>query len=392
MFRIVIDALCFQIDPNSAKSIFWEHLLDAFDEHLTQEKFSDFSIVVLVRGPSLHLRHKNYANLMKLPISFYDYRFGLSDWESLGNFCQSISANLFVSTHYSIAYGVPNIGFLDCVEDSEGHSYERKQRFLLQSIYLKSLPKHVLLSNALKWSVLRSFPGTDPDSLVCCRPPMFPTGINSLSRNDGIDSKNSIGFPFILFADSSIESIFTLLSECFSSQSDPSTPLSIGVLIHSHEKPPTSIPEELSSMFEFGIHIMTIKADLMPLLFQSALLCVFHAEEACFPYHLICSLYHGCPVACLDSSVTKDILSCVDDSDYVCYQPNALSKIRDYVQCMIDSRHQVSRTTISKLAQMYALNNAGQLLIDLQRWSSGLASPLDFYLPKILPLEGIKFE
>jgi hypothetical protein len=389
MFRVVIDALCFQTQPSSFISIFWEQIFNAFDEDLCSEELSHCSVVLLVRGQSHSLRSKQFKNIIKLPIAYYDYRCALSDSESLGALCRSLSANLFISTGYSIAYGLPNIGILTSLIVDTEYSFESKKQFLLHSIYVKSIPCHVLFLNSLTSIVRSSNKICDTKSFKYHNPPMLDLNVKFEPQKIVLFPNDATDFPFILITDSSAENIVNFLQCFLSFHSYDSGALPFGIVINSYGNESSDALLNLSDRFVYGIHIISCKTQYLPLLFKSALLSIFLDINPVFPFGIIYSLFYGCPVACAFSAFNSEVLSCVEKHDFFEFHSNELGQLFEYIQSLLRLPFRVSEETISTLSQKYVLSGSRDLLLYFMELTNCIDPPLDYYLPTCLPIDGV---
>ena len=387
MFRIIIDAVCFQDNPNSAISVFWSHLFDAIDRDLSSGKFRSYSIIILVRGLSSSLRDHAFANLRKLPISIFDYRCALSEYDSLGELCKSLSADLFISTSYTLAFGVPNIGLIHALVSSQKNTPACRREFLLQSIYLLSIGSLICFAKSLDKMLLPDCNISKPSFYFPA--PVLQNAAESRAEATIVASKSSVDFPFVLISGSSFESIMgllhSLLGDCFF---DPE-PLPLGIVINCYDYGASDIPRELSDRLKFGIHLVSCKAEYMPMLFDSARLFVYHDSSPAFPLSIVYGLSHGCPVACLPSRFNSEVLSCVENKDFFEYEADSPTGLVAAIQAIINEPYRVSVETISALVERYPLTGSRDFLLCLRELSKELSPPLDHYLPSVLPFDGV---
>ena len=110
MKTLVIDGIFFQINEWSGIAKYWTNLLDDIDSYLSTN-YAEITVYLLVRGNSRPLRTKSFINIKILPIHYWDRHAILSDYIKLGQLCKDLNADAFISTYYTLAYNVTNIGF-----------------------------------------------------------------------------------------------------------------------------------------------------------------------------------------------------------------------------------------------------------------------------------------
>jgi hypothetical protein len=225
--------------------------------------------------------------------------------------------------------------------------------------------------------------------LVYFPAPILHKAAESREEATIVASRSSGDFPFVLIAGSSFESIMGLLHALFKYHFVDPEPLPLGVVINCYDYGSTDIPRELSDRLEFGIHVVSCKAEYIPVLFNSARLFVYHDSSPAFPLSIVYSLSHGCPVACLSSRFNSEVLSCVENNDFFEYEADSPAGLVAAIQGIITEPCRVSAKTISALVERYPLTGSRDFLLCLRKLSKELSPPLDHYLPSVLPFDGV---
>ena len=264
MTTIVIDAIFFQINEWSGISKQWRNLLAGIDRCLDQDPQQNIRVFLLIRGESRSLRDTEYKHIHKLPISFFDYRCALSDFEHLGRLCRELEATAFISSYYTLAYGVANIGMAYDFIPEHLNVIHTHHSWVAKALYMKSLSCTLVNSESTARDASIFYPNIDSARENVFYPPIEAKEFRTIDPSElrGFRSRHSLLFPYIAIVGNRTNyKNVSLLTSALERRRPDQRPLPLGIVMTSGEEPSRDDINLYSRHFCFGVHRLNLTSD-----------------------------------------------------------------------------------------------------------------------------------
>jgi len=392
MTRIVIDAIFFQINEWSGIAKQWGSLLASIDSYLVKNPHLGIEIYLLIRGESKSLRTAKYQQIRKLPISFYDYRSAISDYQNLGDLCRRIEATVFISTYYTLAYGVPNIGVAYDFIPEHLNVIRTHHSWVAKALYMKSLSCILVNSESTARDASIYYPNLDPAAANVFYPSIEPLEFRAISPSESsaFRSRYKLHFPYIAIVGNRTNyKNIGLLNSGLQRRLPGQGPLPLGIVMTSGEE---LNPEEIvvySQHFSFGVQRLNLASDELTCLLNGAEMLFYPSLLEGFGYPILEAMAQGCPVITTASTSIPEILRHAEPDEYRIIGGYDGSEALDSIVNFMHSRQRVSPATIGRLKEAFGGNDVPRFLRRIQELTRTARPPLDDYVPACLTLDGL---
>lgn len=392
--NIVIDAVFLQFNQWSGIATYWKILLERLDNYLDQFSDNDkIHIYLLVRGRSSPVRTAAYRKIKKLYIGYFDYRCALSDFMSLGDLCKEIGADMFISSYYTLAYGVPNLGFFyDLIPEHENIT-SLHAMWLAKSIYARSLSHALAISSSTRHDLSRYYPGIVCEEEYIFYPPFQPTALMPMSSDRLADfrSRHKIHYPYIAVVGNrrGYKNV-DILKRALASRGSGEPRLGIGIVMTSGELLDHDEQCIYSHHFAHGCRRIELSTHDMKPFIQSADMLFYPSLYEGFGYPVAESLAMGTPVITTGSTSIAEIISLADPREYRLINGFHHSDVLPAIIDLMHRRPTVSARTKIRIHEKFAGDHSARFLDTLQSVAPNCRPPVDCYLPQSIPLDGFQ--
>ena len=347
MKTIVIDGIFFQINEWSGIAKLWRTLLKEIDHLLGGIK--NIRVFLLVRGNCRSLRQIKFEHINILPIAYFDQTCGLSDFYELGELCQTLNTSVFISSYYTLAYGVSNVGMAyDLIPEAMG--WMNKEGWQIKEIYMKSLKRCFSISESTAKQANLYYPNLSSDSEDIFYPPMTQSDFDTPNPNDlrKFRTTHGILYPYmaVLGHRGDYKNV-DLLTRALKIRDVDAQPIAMGVVATSGEQLSTLEKELYEKHLQFGIKRLELTAAEMPQLLHGAEALFYPSLLEGFGYPVAEALAQQCPVITTGATSIQEILAHTEpDETYLISGHDPAEALSAMIRCLHRGRRASKGTAI----------------------------------------------
>lgn len=389
MTTIVIDGIFFQINEWSGISKFWMTLLAELDSILEDEQ--GVRIFLLVRGQSNNIRNTPFRHIHILPFSYFDPVCALSDFEALGRLCHQLEASVFISSYYTLAYGVPNIGMsYDFIPEALG--LMANYGWKVKEIYMRSLKHCFSISEASAHAASLYYPNLECSLKDIFYPPLAPDESQAIDNGviGAFRAKYRLRYPYaaVVGHRDGYKNV-DLLAEALRKRPVGSKKIALGIVASSGEPLSPADLELYSQHFQFGQVRIELSSTEMPVFFRAAELLFYPSLLEGFGYPVAEALLQRCPVITTGATSIGEILNYADPYDYQLISGHDGAEALDALIRMFHSRRRSSAETAQRIQTAFGRQQGGRFLNRLLELAGPTTLPRTGELEACLSLDGL---
>jgi glycosyltransferase involved in cell wall biosynthesis len=392
MTTIVIDAIFFQINEWSGIAKQWRNLLAKIDTYLEQNQQENIRVFLLLRGDSETLRSAQYKQIQKLPICVFDYRSALSDFEHLGHLCRELGTTAFISSYYTLAYDVPNIGMSYDFIPEHLNVIHTHHSWVAKALYMKSLSCTLVNSKSTARDASLFYPNLDPAGENVFYPPIEASEFRLIEPKElgSFRSRYSLHFPYIaIIGNRTNYKNVGLLTSALERRDPYQRPLPLGVVMTSGEELSRDEINLYAKHFTFGLHRFNLRPDELTCLLHEAEMLFYPSLLEGFGYPIVEAMAQGCPVITTGSTSIPEILRHTEHDDVRIISGYDPEEALRAIVSLLHGRRRVGADTIARLKEAFGRDESGRFLGRIQELARTARPPLDDYLPACLSLDGL---
>lgn len=392
MTTIVIDGIFFQVNEWSGIAKYWRNLLDDIDRSLDQGSKHDFRVFLLVRGESRVLRDRQYKHIHKLPISFFDYRCALSEFEQLGNLCRDLGATAFISSYYTLAFGVPNVGMAYDFIPEHLNVIHTDHSWVAKALYMKSLSCTLAISESTARDAPLFYPGLDSSRESVFYPPIEDDEFRAISRSEvgAFRSLYGLQYPYVAIVGNRTNyKNVNILASALKCRDSNQHPLPLGIVMTSGEEISRDEINLYSRNFTFGVRRLSLTPANLTCLLNGAEMLFYPSLLEGFGYPILEAMAQGCPVITTGSTSIPEILRYAESDEYKIISGYDGNEALEAIISLMHSRRRVSASTITRLKEVFGRNEAPRFLKRIEELAQTARPPVDDYLSACRTLDGL---
>ncbi len=389
---IVIDGVFFQINQWSGIAKYWKILLLQLDKHLATSSDDKKTIIyVLARGDSNWLRNQDFKYIKIIPYQFFEPIAALSDYVETGELCQKLNASCFISSYYTLAYGVKNIGFAyDFIPEHLGST--NSVGWKLKELYMSSINECFTISESTSRDASMFYPNIYKRSETIIYPPMLQEEFGAATQQDQriLREKLNLKYPYLLIPGhrGGYKNV-QLLNQALNEKTPESAKLCLGVVVTSGEELSDYDYQLYDTHFTFGIRRFQLDhEDMRPILSGAELLFYPTILEG-FGYPIVEALAAECPVITTGSTSIPEIIKHASPGEFKIISGYNPAEALNAIINMMHARPKVSLETVQSLKQAFCTPAAGRLLSMIEKLSQQTSIPNESYLSACLSLDGL---
>ena len=390
--NIVIDGIFFQMNEWSGIAKYWKLLLKQLDEYLNSGSADQKTkLYLLARGDSKWLRNHPFQQIKVIPYQYYDPIAALSDYIETGSLCKQLDAKCFISTYYTLAYGVANIGFAyDFIAENLGKidSYGWK----LKELYMKSIRECFSISESTSKDASIFYPNINSRKEMIIYPPLAEEEFGKVPKHQisKMRKQLNINYPYAIVSGhrGGYKNI-KLLSEAIKRRPFGSEQICLGIVMTSGEPIEDDEASLYSEHFSHGVKRVEVNNELMRSIFGGAEMLFYPSLLEGFGYPVAEALAAQCPVITTGSTSIPEIIQHAKADEYELisgYDPAEalLSLIR-----ILHKRPKVSSETVSNLKEAFSRFVAPRFIEVTDKLSKQLDPPDERYLSACVTMDGL---
>jgi len=389
MKTIVIDGIFFQLNEWSGIARFWRTLLNDLDRKL--EDVESLRIFVLARGSSTTLRGDQFQHIQILPVAYFDPLCALSDYKELSYICRALEADVFISSYYTLAYGVANIGIAyDFIPEAMG--WMNNHIWKLKEIYMRSLRHCLSISRSTAYCAELYYPNLTSDNKDIFYPPITKGETRTIAKAEinQLRQSHGLNYPYVAVVGHRYDyKNVNLLMRALETRPSYSSKISLGVVATSGEALTDQEMELFQQHFQFGIRRVELDSTDMPTFLNAAEVLFYPSLLEGFGYPIAEALAQQCPVITTGATSISEILEYAESEDYKLIsghdEKEALLAIID----ITNKRQRASATTAARISQAFGKVDALAFVHRLLTLSEAIAPPLEPELPGLLAIDGL---
>ncbi len=389
MKTIVIDGIFFQLNEWSGIAKYWRTLLSDLDDLATKDR--NIRIFLLVRGRSDTLRNTAYNNIHILPIAYFDPVCALSDFRELGQLCRTLGATAFISSYYTLAYGVPNIGMAyDFIPEAMG--WMDNHVWKVKEIYMRSLECCFSISKATASAASLYYPNLYSSEADIFYPPMSAAECQPVASESvrELRLRYKLNYPFAAIVGhrgdyKNVE----LLSAALRNRPAGSRRLALGLVATAGEPLCDDDLQLFAQHFQFGLRRLQLNQDEMPVFLSAAELLFYPSLLEGFGYPVAEALVQGCPVITTGATSIGEILAHAEPDDYQLITGHDRDEALRAIISLLHSRRRVADGTRDRIRNTFCKQEADRFLQRLLSLAAETAPPRQPHLEACLSLDGL---
>lgn len=389
MKTIVIDGIFFQINEWSGIAKFWRSLLSEID--IVLESTENLRVFLLVRGTARSLRQTQFRHVHQLPIAYFDPACALSHFEELGQLCQTLNADVFISSYYTLAHGVCNIGMAyDFIPEAMG--WMNREGWQTKEIYMRSLSHCFSISQSTAKQASLYYPHLQSGQTDIFYPPMAAKEFEPPSpaatyklRND-----HQLNYPYMaIIGHRSDYKNIHLLTRALRQRALESQAIALGVVVTSGEDLTAEEEDLYRQHFQFGIRRLYIQSNEMAILLHQAEMLFYPSLLEGFGYPVAEALAQQCPVITTGATSIQEILVHADPGDaYLINGHNPQEALDSIIRCLHTGRRPTAATA-ARIRHAFCQPQGSRLIERLLELAHQLPPPRTPYLEACLSLDGL---
>ena len=310
------------------------------------------------------LRQIKFEHINILPIAYFDQTCGLSDFYELGELCQTLNTSVFISSYYTLAYGVSNVGMAyDLIPEAMG--WMNKEGWQIKEIYMKSLKRCFSISRSTAKQANLYYPNLSSDSEDIFYPPMAQSDFDTPKPNHlrQFRTNYEILYPYtaILGHRGDYKNV-DLLTRALQSRDAGAKPIAMGIVTTSGEQLSTLERELYAKHFQFGIKRLELTATEMPQLLHAAEALFYPSLLEGFGYPVAEALAQQCPVITTGATSIQEILALTEpDETYLISGHDPAEALTSIIRCLHTSRR-VSKETALRIQKAFIASQGRRFL------------------------------
>ena len=388
MKTIVIDAIFFQMNEWSGIAKYWTNLLNDIDSYLKECK-NEITIYLLVRGNSRPLRNKSFKHINVLPIHYWDQQAVFSDYIKLGQLCEDLSADVFISTYYTLAYGVPNIGMAYDFIPERLNEVSSHPSWLTKYVYMKSLKNILSISKSTSYEANLFYPNLRSSSKNIFYPHINKAETKNISdlEKSSFRSKHHLKFPYIAVVGH--RGGYKNVDILKTSNLDSVRSLPLGIVFSSGEEISEDDYKYYNQVFTYGVHRFKFDEYDMTCFLHCAEMLFYPSLLEGFGYPILEAMVQGCPVITTGSTSINEILENANESDYKKITGFCSLEAYQAIQQLMNSRKRVHKSTIENLNKVFCKNRAHEFITRVFELAKLNEIPRDDYLSPCSVIDAI---
>ncbi|KZR66155.1 MULTISPECIES: glycosyltransferase [Prochlorococcus] len=389
---IVIDGVFFQINQWSGIAKYWKILLQQLDEHLTTLLDTQKPIIyVLARGDSDWLRNQDFKNIKIIPYQFFEPIAALSDYAETGELCKKLDATCFISSYYTLAYGVKNIGFAyDFIPEHLGAM--NSIGWKLKELYMSSINECFTISESTSRDASIFYPNICKRSETIIYPPMVKEEFGAATQQDQriLRKKLNLKYPYLVIPGhrGGYKNV-QLLNHALIEKGPETAKLCLGVIVTSGEELSDYDCQLYDTHFTFGIRRFHLDHEDMRPLLSGAELLFYPSTLEGFGYPIVEALAAQCPVITTGSTSIPEITKHASPGEFKIISGYNPAEALNTIVKMMHARPKVSLKTVQSLKQAFCTSAGSKLLTMIAQLSQQVSVPSDSYLSPCLSLDGL---
>ena len=389
MKTLVIDAIFFQINEWSGIAKYWLTLLKELDTYLSRNNC--LTVYVLARGTSRCLRKHRFKNIQVIPISYFDSICALSDFEELGIICESLSADYFISTYYTLAPNVKNIGMAyDFIP--EAMSAMQEPIWKIKQIYMSRMKACIAISNSTSRLASIFYPNLLSDSRQIMYPPFNSDEYRDIdySEKEFFRDKYKIKYPYVaVIGHRGSYKNFSLLSKALNLRAEHEIKFAAGIVVTSGEDLTDDEIALFQNHFKFGIKRIRLENKEIPIFLNQAECLFYPSLLEGFGYPVAEALLQSCPVITTGATSIGEILEQAEDDDYIKILGYDSKEALDAIIKMLHFNRRASVFTKDKIKSAYCTDKAEEFVRIISYAAHKASSPSLLNLQECLALDGL---
>ena len=360
--KIVIDCVFFQINEWSGITRYWMNIIEDLDNICSSTENLD--VYLLVRGKSKSLRTHDFKAINVLPIAYFDPICAFSDYEELGNLCKSLRADFFISTYYTLAFDVANIGIsYDYI--AESMNWMDNHIWKLKEIYMRSLTNIICISESTKSFASLFYQNLNNKDCDVLYPSLSETECSVVQETNikELRAKYNLHFPYIaVVGHRGHYKNFGLLTDYLETRHKNQLPLNAGIVVTSGEE--LSIREEklYSASFVNGIKRISLSNTEMPVFLSAAETLFYPSLLEGFGYPVVESLIQGTPVITTGSTSISEIIKHTSGDEALIITGYDPKEAFMTLAKSLNQKQEVSEKTVQILKEKFKRNTGNELL------------------------------
>lgn len=375
MKTIVIDGIFFQINEWSGISKLWRVLLSEIDLLLADLK--DLRVFLLARGNCRSLRQVDFKHVNVLPIAYFDQACALSDFQELGDLCKTLNATVFISSYYTLAYGVCNVGMAyDFIPEAMG--WMHKEGWQIKEIYMKSLSRCFSISQATSRQASLYYPNLHSEAEDIFYPPMSQSDFDKPQPGEisRFRATHGLHYPYMAIVGHRADyKNVDLLTVALQNRPIGAKPIAMGIVATSGE-PLSHLETELyGKHFQFGIKRLQLEDGEMPLFLHAAEGLFYPSLLEGFGYPVAEALAQQCPVITTGATSIAEILEHAKSSEvHLISGHDPHEALTSMIRCLHAGRR-ASRTTAMQIQSAFSQPQGRRFLARLLNLADATPPP-----------------
>ena len=386
---LVIDAIFFQINEWSGIAKYWSNLLNDIDSYLSTDE-TGLTVYLLIRGNSRPLRTRSFTNIKLLPIHYWDPMAIFSDYIKLGQLCEDLNADAFISTYYTLAYNVANVGFAYDFIPERLNIIHSDPTWKIKYIYMKSLANILSISKSTADDAQLFYPNlssTDDDIFY---PHINKSEIRKISqgKRNKFRLKYGLKFPYIAIVGN--RGGYKNIDILKISRKNPTRPLPLGIVFSSGENISPDDYNYYTNAFACGVHRIDFNEEDMTLFLHCAEMLFYPSLLEGFGYPVLEAMVQGCPVITTGSTSINEILEHANNHDFKKITGFSGDEAYEAIYKLMNNRQRVSESTIIKLRETFCKDRADKFIKRVSELANLNEIPRDDYLGSCSVIDGLQ--
>lgn len=364
---IVIDGIFFQLNEWSGIAKYWRTLLREIDQFSPGQ--DEYRIFLLARGASQSIRNEAYKNIHVLPVAYFDPVCALSDFQELGVICESLGADAFISSYYTLAYGTPNVGMAyDFIPEAMG--WMDHHIWKLKEIYMRSLSHCLSISKATSAAASIYYPNLISDNNNIFYPSMAADEclVHGQQAIRSLRIKHNLNYPYAAVIGHRKEyKNVDLLTKALHQRRSDCKPIAMGIVATAGEQLDPAEVELYQRHFQFGLSRLELSKEEMPVFLHAAEALFYPSLLEGFGYPVAEALAQRCPVITTGATSISEILAHSEPGDYQLISGYNPTEALDSLIRLLHRNQRASSRTASSIKTAFCKTDGSEAERFLQR-------------------------